>query len=426
MGDHNISPTCVSAEPHGPTADSPGAIADFTAHYFGCIEISERADFFDKKKNHQLWSHEFYAQVDKLHQQNKDMPEDKCKETAELKVDEKIKGLAFKIESQYRRTDILRKALSGVKCSMCREKDKRGQPHSTPSSPEGLSCDLVSLAHRSHNEWKDSEEYRNGIDIVRRWRQSTRNSNGDSDHTASDSEDMAPGRKQVRSIIKTYHPGVDYALKDGSTTPYELERDINGYIIQWKVLGAPEQPPQTSITPKPSSPFAPPTPAASAISNARFPNSPRASGSTSYLEDQGVPLKRPSWARLGSTTLAPSFYETSSAPERYLKPVSEGNEGVKDYRFKGLFPDQRTSLQKLLAYNPEEKNSDVILYRERHAKEPRVRYIHIPHNNMKWVEVSHLVHRRCLRKHSNPPDRTPLHDTSVMAPRRTTGYTKVR
>ncbi|KAK2049929.1 hypothetical protein LZ31DRAFT_581266 [Colletotrichum somersetense] len=415
MGDHNILPTCVSVEPHGPTADSPGVIADFTAHYFGCIKISERAHFFDKKKNYLLWNHEHDTQLAKLHQQNRDMPKERRQEMAELKVDEKIKGLAVKIESQYKRTDILRKALSGVKCSICREKDKRGEAHSTTSSPEGQSCDLVSLVHRSHNEWKDSEEYRIGIDIVRRWKQSTKNNNDDSDHTASDSEGMAAGRKQVRNIIEKYHTDacLDYSFKVDENTHYELERDTNAYIIQWEVLTpwAPHQSQQTSSFPRPSSPFTPPTPAAPIVSNANLLSSPRASGITSYFEDQGTPLKRPSWnVRLASTTLAPSFYETSSGPERYLKPVSEG---AADCRFKGLFPDQRTSLKNLLAYNPEEKDSDVILNRERHAKEPRVRYIHIPHNNMKthsqmvlrpeyWRGQQHggrrtLVHARHMR-----------------------------
>ncbi|KAK2055771.1 hypothetical protein LY76DRAFT_661308 [Colletotrichum caudatum] len=344
MGDHNILPKCVSEEPHGPTADSPGTIADFTAHYFGCIKISERADFFDRKKNYQLWNHEYGTQFAKLDQQNKDMPDERCHEIAELKVDEKIKGLARKIESQYKRTDILRKALSGIKCSICREKSKRGEAHSTTSSPEGPSCDLVSLAHHSHNEWKGSEEYRNGIDIIRRWRQSTRNSNNDSDHTASDSKDMAAGRKQVRNITKNHHTDtfVDYAFKVDENTRYELERDTNGYIIQWEVVR---------------------------------PQAPQHSG-----------------------------------PERYLKPVSEG---AADLRFKGLFPDQRTSLKNLLAYNPEKK-SDVILNRERDAKEPRVRYIHIPHNNMK-THSQMVLRPEYWRGQQHGGRRTPVHARHMRA-----------
>ncbi|KAK1980531.1 hypothetical protein LZ30DRAFT_782683 [Colletotrichum cereale] len=123
--------------------------------------------------------------------------------------------------------------------------------------------------------------------------------------TVSEREDKVSDREEVRNMIRQDQKDADYAAKEDENTPYELERDTNGYIIQWE------------------------------------------------------------------------FYETGTGSENYLKPV---NESATDYRSNGWFPDQRTTLQNL------KKGSDVILYRKRHPKGPRVRYVRIPPNNMKWVE----------------------------------------
>ncbi|KAK2008446.1 hypothetical protein LZ32DRAFT_592108 [Colletotrichum eremochloae] len=311
MGDHDDSPTCVSAEHHGPTTNSPGAITDLTAHYFGCIKISERADFLDRYKNAQLWDHELHIEMERLFQQG-NMHEKQCEDEAIKNVDKKIKDLAFKIDSQYKRTEILREALSKDPCLSCTTQDK---PSKSPP------CNLVSLAKDSHEEWKKSDTYKEGINTIREWRQrkngndNTRSGSNGSDHTASDIEDV--NRKQVRNIMKEYHPDIESAFEKEEDISYELERDTNGYIIQWD---------------------------------------------------------------------APSLYESNSGSEKYLKPVSES---ATDYRFKGQFPDQRTTLKDLLLYtsakeeSKQEKVRDVILSRKRHKEAPRVRYIHIPHNNMK-------------------------------------------
>ncbi|KDN71039.1 hypothetical protein CSUB01_09159 [Colletotrichum sublineola] len=275
MSDHGDSPTCVSAEPHGPTSDSPRAIADLAAHYFGCIKISERAHFLDRNLNSQLWNHELDVQLDKLlYQEEPDMHADINIE-ANNRVDEKIKGLASKIETQYKRTDVLRKALSEVKCLVC----------TAPKNPsENPPCNLVNVAGHSHKEWKDSVSYKDGIKIIHEWRQrkneneNTTNGNDGLKHLASDSEDMPTGRKQVRDIIKKYHTNVDYEFEEDDT--YELERDTNGYIIQWEVLG---------------------------------------SSSTTCSKDQELSRKGDSKDRPYSIGQHPSFYKTSSAPEKILE-----------------------------------------------------------------------------------------------------------
>ncbi|GJC83571.1 hypothetical protein ColLi_06409 [Colletotrichum liriopes] len=382
MGDHDTSPTCLSAEPHGPTADSPGAIRDLTAHYFGCIKISERADFLDKEKNSQLWEHEIDVEANRLAQQKRDMPEDEREQAARNRVDEKIKGLAVNIESQYKRTDILLKALAGVKCVFCRAQDKSCQAQPNSSSPEDPSCDLVSLATHSHREWKNSERYKKGIKIIREWRQSsitsatdlnhTRNDNAGSDRKGNDSNAIAAEREKVRNIIRKDHEDVDYAFKEDENTPYELERDINGYVIQAN-LGSSHLAIPTSLV------------NASNHSVLQCSNFHCSKGSQYHhsVQRPGAATEETPYQTYPSIidTAAPSFYETGSGPEKYLKPV---NENSTDYRFKGRFPDQRTTLQNLLDDKPQKPQmADVILYRKRHMNEQRVRYFHIPHNNMK-------------------------------------------
>ncbi|KZL69939.1 ankyrin repeat protein [Colletotrichum tofieldiae] len=323
------------------------------------------------------------------------MPEDEREEAARNRVDEKIKGLAVNIESQYKRTGILLKALAGVKCAFCRAQDQSCQAQLNSSSPEDPSCDLVSLATHSHREWKNSERYKKGIKIIREWRQSsstsatdlntTENDNAGSDRKGNDSKAIAAEREKVRNIIRKDHEDVDYAFKEDENTPYELERDINGYVIQWEVL----RPWESQSPEQTSAPHTSPFPSLSSMqattpfSSAPVSTAPREASTTIQFKDQEPqPKRRPtSHIRALSTQQPPSFYETGSGPEKYLKPV---NENSTDYRFKGRFPDQRTTLQNLLDDKPQKPQmADVILYRKRHMNQQRVRYFHIPHNNMK-------------------------------------------
>ncbi|GKT44537.1 uncharacterized protein ColSpa_04718 [Colletotrichum spaethianum] len=250
------------------------------------------------------------------------MPDAQREEMARKRVDEKIKGLAIKIESQYKRTGVLRKALAGVKCSFCRTQDETG------------SCDLVSSVSRSHKEWKNSDTYKDGIKSVRKWKQSrnlstglqsTRNENEGLEQINDDSNATNIEREEIQNIIKKDHTDVEYAFGEDKNTSYQLERDVNGYVIQWKVL-KPQEPelPQQNSTSQP-------------------------------------------------------FLGPSQGSEKYLEPV---NEDASDYRFKGRFPDQRINLQNLLDKKPQKPRKDVILHRERHTDEQRVRYFHIPYNNM--------------------------------------------
>lgn len=49
MGDHDITPTCLSAEEHG-----QGGVSDKILHYLGCLESCEREDYFEElDKEHQ-------------------------------------------------------------------------------------------------------------------------------------------------------------------------------------------------------------------------------------------------------------------------------------------------------------------------------------------------------------------------------------
>lgn len=405
MGDHASSPTCLSAEPHGPAEGSHGTIRDHAAHYFGCIEIADRVNYLSREKNWELWDHEIQIEAERLQQRKPTTSEEERLKTATEKVEARIKSLAVSIEAQYKRTDILRKALSEVKCPHC--KDQPRNKHAEDQANKHPPCDLVNLVSHSHEEWKNSNSYKKGIEIIRDWKRrktsSAQSSDVEDEHltnspslSSNGRRRMVPEREEARKIIRDGHADVDYAFGEDEDTPsYELERDMNGYLIQWKILRPGESrkklDPTTPINISPTSinppqlPSLPPSPLQALRTRpARAP-----SEATVQFEATDHKQKRrptgPSRMRSG-TTQSTSYFEPYTEQEKYLEPLSED---IDDYRFKGKFPDQRLTLQNLLYPAPERPESrDVILSRDRPNKDgspnkdERVRYFHIPHNNM--------------------------------------------
>ncbi|KXH38946.1 hypothetical protein CSIM01_06083 [Colletotrichum simmondsii] len=388
MGDHGSSPTCLSAEPHGPAGGSHGTIRDHAAHYFGCIEIADRVNYLSREKNSDLWNHEIQIEAERLQQRKPTISEDERRKNATAKVEARMKSLAVSIEAQYKRTDILRKALSEVRCSQCegqyQNKDAKDQAND-PSS-----CDLVHIVSHSHEKWKNSDSYRKGIEIIRAWKRHETSSAQSSDVedenltnspslSSNDRGRITPEREEARKIIRDGHTDVDYAFEEDKDTPsYKLERDMNGYLIQWKILRPGESRKKLeSSTPINISP--------TSLNFAFPPQLPS-------LPPSPLPAPRPRAARASSeatshalwTTQSTSYFEPYTEQEKYLEPLSEN---IDDYRFKGKFPDQRLTLQNLLDPAPKRPEpQDVILSRDRPGKGGRVRYFHIPHNNMKWLE----------------------------------------
>ncbi|KAK1723886.1 uncharacterized protein BDZ83DRAFT_741782 [Colletotrichum acutatum] len=416
MGDHGSSPTCLSAEPHGPAERSHGTIRDHAAHYFGCIEIADRVNYLSREKNWELWDHEIQIEAERLQQRKPTTSEEERLKTATEKVEARIKSLAVSIEAQYKRTDILRKALSEVRCPQCEDqpRDKHGGNEGNPHPP----CDLVHLVSHSHEEWKKSRSYKKGIEIIRNWKRhktSSAQSSDVEDEHLTNSPDlssngrarMAPEREEARKIIRNGHIDVDYAFEEDENTPsYELERDMNGYLIQWKILRPGESRKKldsntpTKISPTspnpPQLPSLPPSP----LQSPRTRTARAQSEATVQFEaTDHKPKRRPTGpSRLRSGTMqSASYLEPYTEQEKYLEPLSES---LSDYRFKGKFPDQRLTLQNLLDPTPKRPEfRDVILSRDRPNKDgspnkdERVRYFHIPHNNMQLKTHSRMVLR---------------------------------
>ncbi|KAI3542651.1 hypothetical protein CSPX01_06856 [Colletotrichum filicis] len=426
MGDHGSSPTCLSAEPHGPAEGSHGTIRDHAAHYFGCIEIADRVNYLSREKNSDLWDHEIQIEAERLQQRKPTISEDERLKTAKEKVEARIKSLAVSIEAQYKRTDILRKALSEVRCPQCKDEP----PNKDVEDPANQhpQCDLVHLVSHSHEEWKNSDSYKKGIEIIQDWKRhktsSAQSSDVEDEHVTNSPSllsngqlRLAPEREEARKIIRDGHTDVDYAFEEDEDTPsYELERDMNGYLIQWKILKPGESlkkldshtpinisPTSVNFTPPSQLPSLPPSPR-----RAPRPRAARAPSETTvqFEATDHKPKERPTGpSRLRSGTLqSASYLEPYTEQERYLEPLTEN---LTDYRFKGKFPDQRLTLQNLLDPAPERPEpQDVILSRDRPNKAGRVRYFHIPHNNMQVREI--IAFKR--KFHSNLTGLIPLQE----------------
>ncbi|KAI8294268.1 hypothetical protein K4K59_005176 [Colletotrichum sp. SAR11_240] len=381
MGDRGSKPTCLSAQPHGAEV-----IRDFPAHYSGCIEISERPQFLHR--SNPLWDEELKLQEEKLRQENgrKGSKIKHFKDAAEEKISKKILSLAVSIEAQYKRIGILRKAIEGVGCTHLTEKELGKIPNRRP--PE---CNLVDCLKQSHAEWKNSDEFRNGMRKIRRWKNQPE---GRVESHSAEDTDMDPGRAAVRRIIEQTRENA--FEEDTQPGEYELERDINGYVIQWDIVGRDgvhddssesDHQPVKSDNPRPKNP--PRKASTPTILRSEFMGTQETAEnilreSLQVLDDGQRGRRRPKMVPpQPSNASRASFYKSSSGREKYLKSVEED---IKvDYRFKGHFPDQRLSLQYLLEEKPSiPKKGDVVLDKTRN--ENRVRYIHIPHNNMEWIE----------------------------------------
>ncbi|KAF4908556.1 hypothetical protein CGCF415_v006584 [Colletotrichum fructicola] len=404
MGDRGAKPTCLSAQHHGAEV-----IRDFPAHYFGCIEISDRPQFLNR--SNPLWDEELRLQEEKLRQQNGKKGDEikDFKGDAEKNIEKKIRGLAVSIESQYKRTDILRKAIRDVGCTHLTKSELAEFPEGRPPD-----CNLVDCLVDSHARWKETKEFRDGIEKIRQWKKQRERQ---VDSTPPDAmnvqhDTMDPGRIAVRRIIQqTREDAFEEETQPGK---YELERDINGYVIQWDIVGRKGLRNNESKSGHQST-----------NSDHSLPKKPTQQVSTpqiEVMEHHGAIENSPNESLRVSeepggrrASMVPpqraSFYKSSSRDEKYLKPAEENT--TEDYRFKGHFPGQRLSLQYLLEEKPSlPKKDDVVLCKNRHPD--RVRYIHIPHNNMEWIERAIACYFRddkpdhgCLYR--EPPVKTKSH-----------------
>ncbi|KAK4159854.1 hypothetical protein QBC43DRAFT_373536 [Cladorrhinum sp. PSN259] len=364
--------TCLSALPHGPEA-----IRDHLRHYFGCINIADRVNYLNR--SNPMWEYEYIQELRHL----KSLPkysvlaEREVQNDAENRVQKKIQSVAVALEAQYRRTYILRQALS-----------KAPDPAPDPDRPAETCGHLVRCVEDSREAWRN-DAYQYGISEVQRWKANpsdppppAQQGHPPAAHIVDeafrvpdpDQLDFAEERKKIRQIVKSVQNGQEPPL-DTELADYDLERDVDGYLIQYTL--------ETPWT--------------------------HASRQSTTTDPTGIgPAFRERTESPTRTTFPDSF--SGPIPDRgntlrsHLNPV---NEELTDSRFNGRFPNQRINVSLLLGLNDvratAQENADKgqsfvntgarhltdnILSRDNcQRKDPtRIRYFHIPANNMDWVE----------------------------------------
>lgn len=282
--------------------------------------------------------------------------------------------MASAIESQYRKWDTLRRAVRNGSCTHLPEKHLDNFKNRRPQG-----CNVVDCLEESHASWKQSKEFKNGIKRIRQWKNQPE---GHVDSQSAEDTDMDPGRAIVRRIIEqTRENAFDEDMHDMHPGEYELERDVNGYVIQWEIVGHGEDGDGSeseheltesySCRPKHlTGQLSTPT-----ILRSEFMEGQELSDSLrESLRDLGGQRSR----RPKMVAQQPFNLFRRSGHEMYLRPVEE-NVTV-DRRFKDHFPYQRVSLHDLLGDRSSQSKDDIILRKSRNSD--RVRYIHIPYNNM--------------------------------------------
>jgi hypothetical protein len=289
-------------------------------------------------------------------------------------VNKNIQALAVSIEAQYKRTAVLRQSLSKENPDPYEGDSSQSEANATenpsgssggptPANPQGQSREnrpdqsegsqgpptvdvlqaksFVGYVTKSLEEWRSSDEYKTGIDVVRTWRKKMGLSvSGNSPGSLVPEE---AGRIKVREIVGALRG--DESIKKEEITGYRLDRDVNAYLIQYTRLS-------------------------------------QSAGATTKDEKN----------------------DSSSDPKMRDSPMSPYEESLEDdARFKGKFPDQRISMNLLLRSahaDPDKYRLEIprhqgadqsgtrrelnVLSQDLCDKNDptRMRYFHIPANNM--------------------------------------------
>ncbi|KAM7210680.1 hypothetical protein V8F06_013941 [Rhypophila decipiens] len=301
---------CLSDQKHGPKD-----IKDHLQHYFGCLEIADRCSFLareipdgpvsatdpgPKKMPNPIWEHE--AKFERELLQADGVAGATLEQKVAEQLDKRIGSLAVAIEAQYKRTQILRQALLDTP----NPRTPQDQTPNARPSPD-THGHLVHNVINSYDNWRNSEVCQEGLKKVRTFRVNQGKalvlSSGEEMPRMNREVQFEPERERVREVVKKYRKNFE-----DETAPYELERDVNAYLIQ---------------------------------------------------------------------------YTTSKPESGTLEPVEEA---PTDVRFKGRFPNQRVSMSELLK-SAEDKKKSILSKSLAEKNDPnRIRYFHIPSNNMYWVE----------------------------------------
>lgn len=199
MGNHDIRPTCLGDQPHD------NAILDPVLHYLGCIEVSERTEFYHL--DHKFWADEAKYETDrkvaalwqKVKKSNPDaVPTQdqlsQAKRDAENDVKKKMKEWVELCKAEERRIDYLRETLAG--------------------DPD--ESHLVEQVIESRSKWKASTRFKKGHLEVQKWRQS-RKAERNPDQPAAASASLSPGSHYPRA--SGYNTSAQSLLHGGNGLP---------------------------------------------------------------------------------------------------------------------------------------------------------------------------------------------------------------
>ena len=336
--ERDTNPTCRSALPHEPEPDRDSLFK----HYLGCIEFHQRQHFLDE--GNAFWRRQVEDEFVNIRAAHRVTGDGEILAEAKARVKRTIDALAVSIEAQYKRTLVLRRALSRQDRSDHRDAARANvQPPvlASPGTRDPEPASLVGLVDQSRKAWRASREYATGIQKVREWRKAHQLPVDLSDPRDETTELDEPGRDRVQKIVAALR-GLQ-SVREG-IADYDLERDVNAYLIQF-------------------------TREQSSGSN---PSQSQQHGGHGF-----------------------------SDPKKRQLPATPFEESLTDVRFKGKFPDQRISMNVLLRsahsnapdYDHDIPSNDTQedLSRDQNIlskhncdeKDPtRMRYLHIPANNM--------------------------------------------
>ncbi|KAJ9148654.1 Ankyrin repeat protein [Pleurostoma richardsiae] len=187
--DQKETHTCLTALEH-----EPKMIRDHFQHYFGCIKISEREQFWDH--NNEIWQYEEEEEFKKL---NSRLREQEARAQAKEIVKARIGTLAVSVETQYKRIDILRSEIAKNTAQSDPGSDRSCE--NQPTTQESL----VEQVTRSHGKWRRTRSAEKAAgDALREQANPT--------VAVTDSTDTNQQTKET----------------------YCLERDTNAYLIQYE------------------------------------------------------------------------------------------------------------------------------------------------------------------------------------------------
>lgn len=214
--------TCLSTEPH------EQAVKDPVQHYFGCIEICERPNFFNQETNH-VWINEREIERKKLKMERGDayrlLSPSEVEALLDVPMRKRMISVAVAIEARYKRTEVMRRA-------MMKPPSSGGQPG------------LVANVDKSRNKWMNSQKFKEGIPAVREWRRGARGGHPlidqFSDGDPAISERVQTGRREVQRFIDL-HGINDYRKLVPQDLEYSIERDVYAHLIEFTFQQAPIQ-----------------------------------------------------------------------------------------------------------------------------------------------------------------------------------------